>query len=195
MKINGNQIKIGNVLEHKGSLFVVTKTQAVKPGKGGAFNQVEMKSIIDNTKLNERFRADEIVERVRIDSESYQFLYSNDNELIYSNDNELIFMNSNTYEQISVNQSILDEKKSFLKEGMIVEVELYEGSPVSVILPETVSLKVINTEPSIKGQTAASSSKPAILENDIRVTVPPFINNDDIIIVDTNEMTYVKRAD
>ena len=187
MKINGNQIKIGNVLEHKGSLFVVTKTQAVKPGKGGAFNQVEMKSIIDNTKLNERFRADEIVERVRIDSESYQFLYSNDNELI--------FMNSNTYEQISVNQSILDEKKSFLKEGMIVEVELYEGSPVSVILPETVSLKVINTEPSIKGQTAASSSKPAILENDIRVTVPPFSNNDDIIIVDTNEMTYVKRAD
>ena len=125
MKINGNQIKIGNVLEHKGSLFVVTKTQAVKPGKGGAFNQVEMKSIIDNTKLNERFRSDEIVERVRIDSESYQFLYSNDNELI--------FMNSNTYEQISVNQSILDEKKSFLKEGMIVEVELYEGSPVSVI--------------------------------------------------------------
>ena len=187
MKINGNQIKIGNVLEHKGSLFVVTKTQAVKPGKGGAFNQVEMKSIIDNTKLNERFRADEIVEKVRIDSESYQFLYSNDNELI--------FMNSNTFEQISVNQSILDEKKSFLKEGMIVEVELYEGSPVSVILPETVSLKVINTEPSIKGQTAASSSKPAILENDIRVTVPPFINNDDIIIVDTNEMTYVKRAD
>ena len=104
MKINGNQIKIGNVLEHKGSLFVVTKTQAVKPGKGGAFNQVEMKSIIDNTKLNERFRADEIVERVRIDSESYQFLYSNDNELI--------FMNSNTFEQISVNQSILDEKNT-----------------------------------------------------------------------------------
>ena len=187
MKINGNQIKIGNVLEHKGSLFVVTKTQAVKPGKGGAFNQVEMKSIIDNTKLNERFRADEIVEKVRIDSESYQFLYSNDNELI--------FMNSNTYEQISVNQSILDEKKSFLKEGMIVEVELYEGSPVSVILPETVSLKVINTEPSIKGQTAASSSKPAILENDIRVTVPPFNNNEDIIIVDTNEMNYEKLPD
>ena len=187
MKINGNQIKIGNVLEHKGSLFIVTKTQAVKPGKGGAFNQVEMKSIIDNTKLNERFRSDEIVERVRIDSESYQYLYSNDNELI--------FMNSNTYEQISVNQSILDEKKSFLKEGMIVEVELYEGSPVSVILPETVSLKVINTEPSIKGQTAASSSKPAILENDIRVTVPPFINKDDMIIVDTNEMTYIKRSD
>ena len=187
MKINGNQIKIGNVLEHKGSLFVVTKTQAVKPGKGGAFNQVEMKSIIDNTKLNERFRSDEIVERVRIESESYQYLYPDDSELI--------FMNSNTYEQISVNQSILDEKKSFLKEGMIVEIELYEGSPVSVVLPETVSLKVVDTEPSIKGQTAASSSKPAILENTIRVTVPPFINNDDIIIVDTNEMTYIKRAD
>jgi elongation factor P len=187
MKINGNQIKIGNVLEHKGSLFVVTKTQAVKPGKGGAFNQVEMKSIIDNTKLNERFRSDEIVERVRIESESYQYLYSNDSELI--------FMNSNTYEQISANQSILDEKKLFLKEGMIVEIELYEGSPVSIILPETVTLKVKDTEPSIKGQTAASSSKPAILENDIRVTVPPFINNDDTIIVDTNELTYIKRAD
>ena len=110
MKINGNQIKIGNVLEHKGTLFVVTKTQAVKPGKGGAFNQVEMKSIIDNTKLNERFRSDEIVERVRIDSESFQYLYSSETELI--------FMNSDSYEQISLSQSMLDEKKAFLKEGM-----------------------------------------------------------------------------
>ena len=187
MKINGNQIKIGNVLEHKGTLFVVTKTQAVKPGKGGAFNQVEMKSIIDNTKLNERFRSDEIVEKVRIDSESFQYLYSSETELI--------FMNSDSYEQISLSQSMFDEKKAFLKEGMLVEVELYEGSPVSVILPETVTLRVVVTEPSIKGQTAASSSKPAILENDIRVMVPPFVNNDDMIIVDTNEMTYVKRAD
>ena len=104
-------------------------------------------------------------------------------------------MNSDSYEQISLSQSMLDEKKAFLKEGMLVEVELYEGSPVSVILPETVSLRVVDTEPSIKGQTAASSSKPAILENDIRVMVPPFVNNDDMIIVDTNEMTYVKRAD
>tara|TARA_B100000900_G_scaffold179688_1_gene152295 strand:- start:1162 stop:1725 length:564 start_codon:yes stop_codon:yes gene_type:complete len=187
MKINGNQIKIGNVLDHKGSLFIVTKTQAVKPGKGGAFNQVEMKSIIDSTKLNERFRSDEIVERVRIDSENFQYLYASDTELI--------FMNNETYEQISVTHSILDEKKAFLKEGMIVEVELYEGKPVSITLPESVSLKVIDTEPSIKGQTAASSSKPAILENEVRVMVPPFINNDDMILVDTNEMTYIKRAD
>ena len=186
MKINGNQIKIGNVLEHKGSLWVVTKAQAVKPGKGGAFNQVELKSIMD-TKLNERFRADEIVEKVRIDSENYQYLYSSDTELI--------FMNNQTYEQISLDEKLIEEKKLLLKEGMIVQIELYDGKPVGVIFPETVVLKVINTEPAIKRQTASSSSKPAILENNIRVMVPPFINNDETVIIDTNDLSYIKRAD
>jgi elongation factor P len=187
MKINGNQIKIGNVLEYKGSLFIVTKTQAVKPGKGGAFNQVEMKSIIDNTKLNERFRSDEIVEKIRIDSETFQFLYADENKLI--------FMNNETYEQLSLDEKILEEKKSLLKEGMIVDIELYDGKPIGVILPETIILKVIDTEPTIKGQTAASSSKPAILENNLRVMVPPFVNNDEMIVIDTNELTYIKRAE
>ena len=187
MKINGNQIKIGNILEYKGSLWVVTKAQAVKPGKGGAFNQVELKSVTDTTKLNERFRADEIVEKARIDTEDFQYLYSNDSELI--------FMNNQTFEQISLEQKLIEEKRLLLKEGMVVQIELHEGKPVGVIFPETVTLRVIDTEPAIKGQTAASSSKPAILENDMRVMVPPFINNGEAIIVDTNELSYIKRAE
>jgi len=146
-----------------------------------------MKSIIDNTKLNERFRSDEIVEKIRIDSETFQFLYADENKLI--------FMNNETYEQLSLDEKILEEKKSLLKEGMIVDIELYDGKPIGVILPETIILKVIDTEPTIKGQTAASSSKPAILENNLRVMVPPFVNNDEMIVIDTNELTYIKRAE
>tara|TARA_Y100000590_G_scaffold470658_1_gene667496 strand:- start:17589 stop:18152 length:564 start_codon:yes stop_codon:yes gene_type:complete len=187
MKINGNQVRIGNVIEHKGSLWIVTKAQAVKPGKGGAFNQLELKSLQDNTKLNERFRADEIVEKVRIDSEEYQYLYANNAEVV--------FMNNETYEQVVIDEILISEKKSLLKEGMIVQIELYDGKPIGVIFPETVILRVIETEPTIKGQTAASSSKPAILENDLRVMVPPFVNNDELIVLDTNDLSYVKRAE
>ena len=187
MKISGNELKTGMIIEHKNDLWEILKTQHVKPGKGGAFNQVEMKSIIDNTKLNERFRSDEIVEKIRIDSETFQFLYADENELI--------FMNNETYEQLSLDEKILEEKKSLLKEGMIVDIELYNGKPIGVILPETIILKVIDTEPTIKGQTAASSSKPAILENNLRVMVPPFVNNDEMIVIDTNELTYIKRAE
>ena len=122
MKINGNQVKIGNVIEHKGSLWIVTKAQAVKPGKGGAFNQLELKSVQDNTKLNERFRADEIVEKVRIDSEEHQYLYANNAEVI--------FMNNETYEQVIIDEILISEKKSLLKEGMLVQIELYDGKPI-----------------------------------------------------------------
>ena len=187
MKITAIEIKPGMIIEHKNDYWNVLKTQHVKPGKGGAFNQVELKSVMDTTKLNERFRADEIVEKARIDAEDFQYLYSSDTDLI--------FMNNQTYEQISLEQKLIEEKRLLLKEGMVVQIELYEGKPVGVVFPETVTLKVIDTEPAIKGQTAASSSKPAILENNMRVMVPPFINNGEEIIVDTNELSYIKRAE
>ena len=187
MKINAGEIRVGMLLEYKNDLWQVLKTQHVKPGKGGAFAQVEMKSLNKNTKLNERFRSDEIVEKIRIDSETFQFLYADENELV--------FMNQETYEQLSLDEKLLEEKKSLLREGMIVDIELYNEKPIGVILPETVILKVIDTEPTIKGQTAASSSKPAILENNLRVMVPPFVNNDEMIVIDTNDLTYIKRAE
>ena len=187
MKINGNQIRPGNVIEHKGSLWVAVKTQAVKPGKGGAFNQVELKDLSSGTKLNERFRADETVERARIDTKDFQFLYV-DGE-------SLVFMDTETYDQINLAEDFVGERAAFLQDGMSVTVELHEGRPIGVSLPEHVTLEVTETEPTIKGQTASSSYKPAMLENGVRCMVPPFITSGEKIVVDTNEVTYVKRAD
>lgn len=187
MKINGNQVRPGNVLEHKGSLWVAVKSQAVKPGKGGAFNQVELKNILDGTKLNERFRADETVERVRIDQKDYQFLYADGDNLV--------FMDTDTYDQITLSGDFLGERAGFLQDGMQVTVDSYEGKPIGVALPEHVTLEVTETEPTVKGQTAASSYKPATLENGMRVMVPPFVAAGERIVVDTAETTYVKRAD
>jgi len=187
MKINGNQIRPGNVIEHKGSLWVAVKTQAVKPGKGGAFNQVELKDLSSGTKLNERFRADETVERARIDTKDFQFLYV-DGE-------SLVFMDTETYDQINLAEDFVGERSAFLQDGMSVTVELHEGRPIGVSLPEHVTLEVTETEPTIKGQTASSSYKPAMLENGVRCMVPPFITSGEKIVVDTNEVTYVKRAD
>ena len=187
MKIDGVSVKPGNVLEHNGKLWVVTKTGHVKPGKGGAFNQVEMKCITDGTKLNERFRSDEKVERVRLDQKDYQFLYE-------EGDN-LVFMDTETYEQIEVAKDFLDgDRIKFLQDSMVVMIESYEGKPIGVTLPQHVTLAITETEPVVKGQTAASSYKPAILENGVRVMVPPFITADEKIVVDTNEVTYVERA-
>lgn len=187
MKIDGVQVRPGNVLEHNGKLWVVTKTKHVKPGKGGAFNQVEMKCITDGTKLNERFRSDEKVEKVRLDQKDYQFLYA-------EGDN-LVFMDTENYEQIEVSQNFLDEDRvKFLQDSMIVTIESYEGSPIGVTLPQHVKLKIVEAEPVVKGQTAASSSKPAILENGVRVMVPPFIESGEVVVVDTNEISYVERA-
>jgi elongation factor P len=186
MKIDGVAIRIGNVLEHKGQLWVVTKTQHVKPGKGGAFNQVEMKDIRNGTKLNERFRSDETVERVRLEQMEYQFLYK-------EGDN-LVFMNQDDYEQITLPSDLLGDALPFLEESMLVTLELYESEPISVTLPQHVTLQVVETEPVIKGQTVSSSYKPAMLANGVRVMVPPFISVDDRIIVDTNESAYVERA-
>jgi elongation factor P len=187
MKINGNQIRPGNVIEHKGSLWVAVKAYAVKPGKGGAFNQVELKNLRDGTKLNERFRSDETVERARIEQKDYQFLYA-DGEA-------LVFMDTGTYEQINLPAEFLGDRAAFLQDGMEVTVESHDGKPIGVSLPEQVVLEVAETEPTVRGQTAASSYKPAMMENGVRVMVPPFVTAGERIVVDTAEVAYVRRAD
>ncbi len=187
MKINGNEIRPGNVIQHKGGLWVAVKIQAVKPGKGGAFAQVELKNLIDGSKLNERFRASETVERVRLEQKDHQFLYA-DGDM-------LTFMDVETYDQIQLPKDFVGERAAFLQDGMTVVVESHEGKPIGVSLPDQVALEVVEAEAVVKGQTAASSNKPAILENGVRVMVPPFIGVGEKIIVDTNEITYVKRAD
>lgn len=187
MKINGNEIRPGNVVEHKGGLWVAVRIQAVKPGKGGAFAQVELKNLVDGTKLNERFRASETVERVRLEQKDYQFLYAEGDMLV--------FMDTQTYDQIELATDFVGDRAAFLQDGMTVMVESHEGKPIGISLPDHVTLEVSEAEPVVKGQTATSSYKPAIMENGVRVMVPPFISTGERIIVDTNEITYVKRAD
>ncbi len=186
MKIQGNEIKPGNVLQHKGELWVVTKVEHVKPGKGGAYAQVEMKSVVGGTKLNERFRASESVERVRLEQKDYQFLYEQGDMLV--------FMDMETYEQIELPKEFLGDRAAFLQDGMVVTVESHEGKPLGVQLPLHVTLEVVEAEPVVKGQTAASSYKPAVLENGVRIMVPPFISAGEKIVVNTQDVTYVKRA-
>ena len=187
MKINGNEIRPGNVIQHNGSLWAVPKLQHVKPGKGGAFAQVELKNLLNGSKLNERFRSSETVERVRLEQNDYQFLYEADGMLV--------FMNTDSYEQIELQSDFVGERTAFLQDGMMVVVESHESRPIGVRLPDQVNLEVSETEPVVKGQTAASSNKPAMLENGVRIMVPPFVEAGDKIVVDTNEVTYIKRAD
>ncbi len=186
MKIDANSIRIGDVLEHNGKLWVVSKTMHTQPGKGGAYMQVEMKDMINGTKLNSRFRSNETIEKVRLDQKQFQFLYADGDELA--------FMDNETYEQISLNKEFVGEKAVFLQDGMEVNVEFYQDKPLTVVLPETVILTVKECEPVVKGQTAASSYKPAILENEVRIMVPPFINVGDRVIVRTAEIEYLERA-
>ena len=187
MKINGNEIRPGNVIQHNGSLWAVAKLQHVKPGKGGAFAQVELKNLLNGSKLNERFRSSETVERVRLEQNDYQFLYEADGMLV--------FMNTDSYEQIELQSDFVGERAAFLQDGMMVVVESHEGRPIGVRLPDQVTLQVSETEPVVKGQTAASSNKPAMLKNGVRIMVPPFVEVGDKIVVDTNEVIYIKRAD
>jgi elongation factor P len=187
MKINGNEIRPGNVIQHKGALWVAVKTQHVKPGKGPAYAQVELKNAIDGTKLNERFRSSETVERVRLEQRDYQFLYA-DGDM-------LTFMDMDTYDQMALPRDFLEERAAFLQDGMKVTVESHEGKPIGITLPDQVTLEVVEAEPVVKGQTAASSYKPAKLENGVRVMVPPFIGVGERVVVDTNELTYVRRAE
>ena len=187
MKINGNEIRPGNVIEHQGSLWMAVKTQAVKPGKGPAYAQVELKNLVNGTKLNERFRSSETVEKVRLEQNDYQFLYLQDGMLV--------FMNNVSYEQLEIPQDFVGDRAAFLQDGMMVTVESYEGKPLGVSLPDQVTLAVAEADPVVKGQTASASYKPAMLENGVRVMVPPFIVAGEKIVVDTNESTYIRRAE
>lgn len=186
-KINGNQITPGTVIEHSGGLWVAVKTNAVKPGKGGAFNQVELKNLIDGRKLNERFRADETVEMIELELKDFSYLYAEGDALV--------FMDLESYEQIDLASDWVGERAAFLQDGMKVTLQMHEGRPISIRFPLQVVLQVVEADPVVRGQTAASSYKPAKLENGLRVLVPPFIEPGERIVVDTSEVTYLRRAD
>lgn len=186
MKLNGNAIKPGNVIEHKSRLWVAVKTSHVKPGKGGAFAQIELRDIRDGTKLNERFRATESVERVILDEAQCTYLYA---------DGDMhIFMHGETFEQISISAEMVGEPAAYLQDSMSVTLMSHEGEPISVSLPEQVSLTVVEADAVVKGQTASSSFKPAIVDNGLRVMVPPHIEAGTRIVVKTEDSTYVERA-
>jgi elongation factor P len=186
MKINGNTIRSGNVIEHKGRLWVATKTQHTQPGKGGAYMQVELKDVRDGTKLNERFRAGEQVERARLDEAEYQYLFQ-DGE-------QITFMNNTTYDQLTLSSQLLGHSAAFLQDGMSVILNVYDSEIVSVTLPDTVVMMISEADPVVKGQTAASSYKPAKLENGVRNMVPPHVESGDRIVVSTTDGSYIERA-
>ncbi|VAV92641.1 Translation elongation factor P [hydrothermal vent metagenome] len=187
MKINGNEIRPGNVIEHQNSLWVAVKCNAVKPGKGGAFNQVELKNLLNGSKLNERFRASEKVEKVRLEQKPHTYLFDNGDTLA--------FMDSETYEQIELMKEFIGDVGAYLQDGMQISIEFHEERAISVKLPEQVILTVQETEPVVKGQTAANSFKPAILENGVRTAVPPFVGVDEKVVISTSDGSYVKRAE
>jgi elongation factor P len=186
-KINGNEIRPGMVIEYQDSLWAAVKTMAVKPGKGPAYNQVELKNLIDGRKLNNRFGSDERVERARLEQKDFQYLYKQGDALV--------FMDNDTYEQLEIAEDFVGERAAFLQDGMTVTLEMHEERPIGIKLPDQVTLQIVEADPVVKGQTAASSYKPAKLENGLRVMVPPFITTGEKIIVDTNEVTYIRRAD
>ena len=185
MKILGNEIKPGMVIEHKDDLWSVLKAQHVKPGKGGAFNQVELKSVKKGTKLNERFRSSDTIERAILDDKKFNFLYEDEKNCH--------FMDPVNFEQIEINKSLLEERSKLLKENMEVNIQFYEDEAMSVQLPNSVELNIETTDAAIKGQTATSSYKPATLENGIKIMVPPFINSGDKISLDTRTLEYIKK--
>jgi elongation factor P len=185
MKILGVEVKPGNIIEHKNDLWKCLKSQAVKPGKGGAYNQVELKSITKGTKLNERFRSSETIEKATLDEKTFQFLYS-------SND-EFFFMDSENFEQISINKTLVEDSEKFLKENLEVTIESYQDKPLSVILPRSVEYEVLETDSVVKGQTASGSYKPATIQNGVKILVPPFVSQGDKILVDTVTQEYLKK--
>ena len=185
MKINGNAIKVGMVIEHQSSMWRVMKTQSVKPGKGGAYNQVELRNIETANKLNERFRSNQNVERLYVEGKSFQFLYSEKGSLT--------FMDKETYEQIEFSDDVLGSSKSFLQEGMEVTVAFIEGKAVSIELPEQVVETVEETEAVVKGQTVSSSFKPAILSNGIKTMVPGHIEIGSKVVIATTDSSYIER--
>ena len=186
MKINGNEIRPGNVVQHQDGLWIAVKTNAVKPGKGPAYNQVELKNLIDGRKLNERFRSSETVERIRLEQKDHTYLYE-EGDL-------LVFMDAESYEQIHISKDIIGERTAFLQDGMAVTVEIHEGRAIGVKMPEQVTLEITDTEPTVKGQTASSSYKPSTVDNGLRIMVPPHMSIGQKIIVNTETLEYVKRA-
>ena len=185
MKITANEIRVGMLLEYKNDLWEVLKTQHVKPGKGGAFAQVEMKSVNKNTKLNERFRSSETVEKASLEETTFNFLYSD--EINY------FFMNPKSFEQIEIKKELVGEKGKLLSENLEVSVSFYNDSPISIELPNQVKCKIDTTDAALKGQTVSSSYKPATLDNGLNIQVPPFIESGDEVIVDTRNLEYVKK--
>ena len=185
-KINGNEIRPGNVIEHDNHLWAAVKVDHVKPGKGGAFAQVELRNLRNGSKLNERFRSADKVERVRLEQKDQQFLYESDGMLV--------FMDTETYEQIELPSDLLGDRRPFLQDGMTIVVEFYDEEALNATVPQKVTCKVVETEPVVKGQTAANSFKPAILDNGVKVMVPPFVGQDEMIVVNTDTMDYSERA-
>ena len=185
MKISGNELKTGMIIEHKNDLWEILKTQHVKPGKGGAFNQVEMKSINKDTKLNERFRSSDNIERAIIEEIEFNYLYEDKNEFY--------FINNKTFEQINLRQDLLGEKFKFLSEGLEVKIGIYNDIPIKIDLPHQINCKIETTDAALKGQTVSSSYKPATLENGIKIQVPPFIESGDTVVVDTRSIEYIKK--
>lgn len=185
-KINGNEIRPGNVLEHNDGLWAAVKVDHVKPGKGGAFAQVELRNLRNGSKLNERFRSADKVEKVRLEQKDQQFLYENDGMLV--------FMDTENYEQVELPVEILGDRRPFLQDGMTIVVEFHEAEALSARVPQKVICKIVETEPVVKGQTAANSFKPAVLDNGIKVMVPPFVGQDEMIVVNTETMEYAERA-
>lgn len=185
-KINGNEIRPGNVLEHNDGLWIAVKVNHVKPGKGGAFAQVEMKNLRNGSKLNERFRSDDKVEKIRLEQKEQQFLYENDQMLV--------FMDMETYDQIELQAELLGDRRPFLQDGMMVTIEYFGEEALNVSVPQKITCIVKNTEPAIKGQTAANSYKPAILDNGLRIMIPPFVGPEEAIIVNTETFEYSERA-
>ena len=185
MKINAGEIRVGMLIEHKNDLWQVLKTQHVKPGKGGAFAQVEMKSVGKNTKLNERFRSSETVEKASLEETDFNYLY--DDETNY------IFMNPKTYDQIEIKKNIVGEKGKLMTENLEVSVSFYNDKPISIELPNQVTCKIKTTDVALKGQTVSSSYKPATLDNGLNIQVPPFIESGDEVIIDTRTFEYIKK--
>ncbi len=187
MKISGVDIRPGNIIEYEGGIWRAAKIQHTQPGKGGAYMQVEMKNLIDGRKTNVRFRSAETVEKVRLDTKDFQYLY-HDGDM-------LVFMDKETYEQISIPEETIGEPAAFLQDGMDVVMELYDEKPISVQLPDQIEATIVEADAVVKGQTASSSYKPAILENGVRVMVPPHIASGTRIVVDPYTQEYVKRAE
>ena len=185
MKINAGEIRVGMLLEHKNDLWQVIKTQHVKPGKGGAFAQVEMKSVNKNTKLNERFRSSESVEKASLEETNFNFLYEDETNYF--------FMNPKSFEQVEIKKEIIGDKGKLLTENLEVSVSFYNDKPILIDLPNQVVCKIKTTDVALKGQTVSSSYKPAVLENGLNIQVPPFIESEDSVIIDTRNLEYIKK--